>query len=49
MRMDKIIIDQSASGAGQNGVVPFLPLDQLQRRAPAGGNAAPGTTQGTTR
>lgn len=34
--MDKVIIDQNASGNGNgNGVVPFLPLDQLQRRAPA--------------
>jgi membrane protease subunit HflK len=35
--MDKIIIDQSggANGAGGNGVVPFLPLDQLQRRPQA--------------
>jgi membrane protease subunit HflK len=40
--MDKVIIDQSAGGNG-NGVVPFLPLDQLQRRAPA-----PNQTRGTT-
>ena len=32
---DKIIIDQK-NGSGQN-VVPFLPLDQLQRRKPDGG------------
>ena len=35
---DKIILDNSKGG---QGVVPFLPLDQLQRRAPAapaGGN-----------
>ncbi len=31
--MDKVIIDQN-SGSG-NGVVPFLPLDQLQRRPSA--------------
>jgi membrane protease subunit HflK len=31
--MDKVIIDQQ--GGGGNGVVPFLPLDQIQRRAPA--------------
>ncbi len=31
--MDKVIIDQN-SGSG-NGVVPFLPLDQLQRRPQA--------------
>lgn len=38
--MDKVIIDQNTSG---NGVVPFLPLDQLQRRAPAT-NQPRGTT-----
>jgi membrane protease subunit HflK len=42
--MDKIILDQSAQG-GSNGVVPFLPLDQLQRRPAAQGQ----TQQGQTR
>lgn len=32
--MDKVIIDQKIGGSG--GVVPYLPLDQLQRRAPTG-------------
>lgn len=34
--MDKIIVDQQSTGNGTGGgVVPYLPLDQLQRRAPA--------------
>ncbi|HEY8380666.1 MAG TPA: FtsH protease activity modulator HflK [Microvirga sp.] len=34
--MDKVIIDQN----GQNGgVIPYLPLNEIQRRAPAPGNA----------
>jgi membrane protease subunit HflK len=41
--MDKVIIDQNTGGAG-NGVVPFLPLDQLQRRP-----TAQTQQQGTTR
>ncbi|MCX7327682.1 MAG: FtsH protease activity modulator HflK, partial [Hyphomicrobiales bacterium] len=41
--MDKVIIDQNTGGAG-NGVVPFLPLDQLQRRP-----TAQTPQQGTTR
>jgi membrane protease subunit HflK len=36
---DKIIID---SGSGQNGVVPYLPLNELMRRGPA---PAPGPQQ----
>lgn len=32
---DKILLDQK--GNGQQGVVPFLPLDQLQKRKPAEG------------
>ena len=32
--MDKIIIDQNGQQGG--GVVPYLPLNELQRRAPAG-------------
>lgn len=35
--MDKIILDEGAGGAGQ-GVVPYLPLNELRRSAPAGGN-----------
>jgi modulator of FtsH protease HflK len=41
--MDKIIIDQNGSGA--QGVVPYLPLNELQRR-PQG---TPPTQQGATR
>lgn len=34
--MDKIIVDQQSTGNGTGGgIVPYLPLDQLQRRAPA--------------
>jgi membrane protease subunit HflK len=49
--MDKIIIDQNGQG---QGVVPFLPLNDLQRRAPAqaqnqnqnqGGQAQQGATR----
>lgn len=38
-RVDKVIIDEK----GQNGVVPYLPLDQLMRngQGPAAGSAAP--------
>jgi membrane protease subunit HflK len=43
--MDKIIIDQN--GAGQ-GVVPYLPLNEVQRR-PAAAAAAPGQTGATIR
>jgi membrane protease subunit HflK len=32
--MDKIIIDQNGQGGG--GIVPYLPLGELQRRPPAG-------------
>ena len=36
--VDKIILDESAGGGGQ-GVVPYLPLNELRRSAPAtGGN-----------
>lgn len=31
---DKIIIDPSSTGSGGQGVVPYLPLDQLQQRRP---------------
>ncbi|HEX8164501.1 MAG TPA: FtsH protease activity modulator HflK [Beijerinckiaceae bacterium] len=40
--MDKIIIDQS----GGQGVVPYLPLNEMQRRPQGGGQAQP---QGTAR
>ena len=37
--VDKIILDEGASGAGGQGVVPYLPLNELRRSAPAtGGN-----------
>ena len=43
--VDKVIIDQPS--AGGQGVVPYLPLDQLRRDRPAAsgnaGNAASGT------
>jgi membrane protease subunit HflK len=45
--MDKIILDQPGAGSA-NGVVPFLPLDQLQRRPQAQG-AQTQNQQGQTR
>ena len=30
-QMDKIILDESASGGGGQGVVPYLPLNELRR------------------
>jgi membrane protease subunit HflK len=45
--MDKIIIDQN--GQGQGGIVPYLPLNELQRRAaPQGANQPASQTQGGT-
>jgi len=44
--MDKIIIDQN--GGGQ-GVVPYLPLNEVQRRPAAAAAAAPGQTGATIR
>ena len=38
--MNKIIIDSSASGG--SGVVPYLPLPEIQKRRQSGGNAAGG-------
>ena len=35
-RVDKIILDESATGAGGQGVVPYLPLNELRRST--GGN-----------
>ncbi|MEO8530138.1 MAG: FtsH protease activity modulator HflK [Deltaproteobacteria bacterium] len=36
-QVDKIILDDNVGGEGGQGVVPFLPLNEL-RRPPAGGN-----------
>ncbi len=37
--VDKIILDEAVSGSGQGqGVVPYLPLNELRRSATAGGN-----------
>jgi membrane protease subunit HflK len=47
--MDKIIIDQNGQQGG-GGVVPYLPLSELQRRAPAPGQPpGPQVQQGATR
>jgi membrane protease subunit HflK len=35
--VDKIILDEGAGGSGQ-GVVPYLPLNELRRTTPQGGN-----------
>ena len=35
--VDKIILDESAGGSGGQGVVPYLPLNEL-RRSTQGGN-----------
>jgi modulator of FtsH protease HflK len=40
---DKVLIDQNAQGA--QGVVPFLPLNDLQRRSPPQASAGQGTGQ----
>lgn len=43
--MNKVILDGVASGeGGGQGVVPFLPLNELNRPAPAAGAAATGAT-----
>ena len=37
--VDKVILDENAGGgAGGQGVVPYLPLNELRRSAPTGGN-----------
>ena len=36
--VDKIILDESAGGAGGQGVVPYLPLNELRRTPASGGN-----------
>jgi len=42
--MNKVILDGVGSGEGGQGVVPFLPLNELNRPAPAQGAAATGAT-----
>jgi membrane protease subunit HflK len=46
--MNKVILDGVASGEGGQGVVPFLPLNELGRMTPAqqGGASSATTTQG---
>lgn len=44
--MNKVILDGVSGGEAGQGVVPFLPLNELNRMAPATGAAA-GTTGGT--
>jgi membrane protease subunit HflK len=39
-RVNKVILDGVSSGEGGQGVVPFLPLNELNRPAPAAGAAA---------
>jgi modulator of FtsH protease HflK len=41
--MNKVVIDSSASGAG---VVPYLPLPELERRARERARAEPGELEG---
>ena len=36
--IDKIILDEGTEGGGGQGVVPYLPLNELRRSAPTGGN-----------
>ncbi len=36
--VDKIILDEGAGGAGGQGVVPYLPLNELRRTPAQGGN-----------
>ena len=42
---DKVILENNASGGGGTGVVPYLPLDQLQGRRNASNNQQQGTNQ----
>ena len=44
-RIDKVILDgvSGEGGAGGNGVVPYLPLNELRRPKPT--SASEGTTQ----
>ena len=36
--VDKIILDENVGGANGQGVVPYLPLNELRRSSPTGGN-----------
>jgi membrane protease subunit HflK len=36
-RVDKIILDENGNGSGGNGVVPYLPLNELRRNTTSGG------------
>ena len=45
--MNKVILDGVGSGDGGQGVVPFLPLNELNKM-PAAAAAATGTTTGGT-
>jgi membrane protease subunit HflK len=36
--VDKIILDENAGGSGGQGVVPYLPLNELRRSSNSGGN-----------
>ncbi|MBT8414167.1 MAG: FtsH protease activity modulator HflK [Boseongicola sp.] len=36
--IDKIILDENSGGAGGQGVVPYLPLNDLRRSSTSGGN-----------
>jgi membrane protease subunit HflK len=47
--MDKIIIDQDNQAGQSQGIVPYLPLNELQRRQPAGQAQAQPQTQGAIR
>ncbi|WP_439122563.1 FtsH protease activity modulator HflK [Marivita sp.] len=37
-RVDKIILDENGQGGGSNGVVPYLPLNELRRNTTSGGS-----------
>jgi membrane protease subunit HflK len=37
-RVDKIILDESVGGAGGQGIVPYLPLNELRRSTTGGSN-----------
>jgi membrane protease subunit HflK len=32
-RVDKIILDETVGGAGGQGIVPYLPLNELRRNS----------------
>lgn len=47
--VDKIILDELAAGGNGQGVVPYLPLNELRRNSTSGsGSAAPSNTQSNT-